>query len=160
MGNPALSAVGQKWPSGYAPPLPRPGTLLQEGWVLGPERQVSSHLIPHLHPLPSICHLHRHYPSPPCFGFTKESDLLPFFLHSDAEELPPPTPPGMSVFFSSPDNFPIIIIISNLLANAKKQTLFWAPHIYNSLNPHNNALRQVLFQIGQLRQRKLVMYQG
>lgn len=52
---------------------------------------------------------------PPCFRFTKESDLLPFFMHSDAEELPPPTPPGMSIFFSSLDNFPIIIIVSNSL---------------------------------------------
>uniref|UniRef100_UPI0029556EC4 putative DMBT1-like protein n=1 Tax=Panthera onca TaxID=9690 RepID=UPI0029556EC4 len=46
---------------------------------------------PHLYPLPSISH-----PPPPCFGFTEVSNLLPFFIHSGAEELPPPTPPGLS----------------------------------------------------------------
>lgn len=35
---------------------------------------------------------------PPNFGFTKESDLLSFFVHSDSKDLPPPTPPGMSIF--------------------------------------------------------------
>ena len=36
---------------------------------------------------------------PPNSGFTKESDLLSFFVHSDSKDLPPPTPPGMSIFF-------------------------------------------------------------
>ena len=35
---------------------------------------------------------------PPNFGFAKESDLLSFFVYSDSKDLPPPTPPGMSIF--------------------------------------------------------------
>lgn len=81
-------------------------------------------------------------------------------MTSDAEELPPPTPPGMSISFSNLDNFPIILVISNLLINAKNQALFWAPHMYNSFHPPRNPVRQVLFQIGKLKHRKLAVYPG